>query len=150
MGTIAREDLERYLADMRDRGLAPATVAKHYRSLHQLFKCLSDDGETARSPIERIVTALRYLGNRSRSATPRRTRHVGTSAPSPRSIRRSRRQLRPASSSQSSVEILLGVVLTVCQVTPQRTSGPRRSLSGMRNPWPSASPAYEDMGAPRD
>ncbi len=30
--TIAREHVEQYLADMRDRGLSPATVAKHYRS----------------------------------------------------------------------------------------------------------------------
>jgi hypothetical protein len=27
VGTIKREDVERYLADMRDRGLVPATVA---------------------------------------------------------------------------------------------------------------------------
>jgi len=31
-GTIAREHVEQYLADMRERGLSPATVAKHYRS----------------------------------------------------------------------------------------------------------------------
>ncbi|MEO9238763.1 MAG: hypothetical protein ABI418_11805 [Jatrophihabitantaceae bacterium] len=35
---------------MRDRGLSPATVAKHYRSLQQLFKWLADDGEITRSP----------------------------------------------------------------------------------------------------
>jgi site-specific recombinase XerD len=50
-GTIAREHVEQYLADMRDRGLSPATVAKHYRSLQQLFKWLTADGEIPRSPM---------------------------------------------------------------------------------------------------
>lgn len=53
-GTVAREHVERYLADMRDRGLSPATVAKHYRSLQQLFKWLADGGEIPRSPMERM------------------------------------------------------------------------------------------------
>ena len=52
--TVAREHVEQYLADMRERGLAPATVAKHFRSLQQLFKWLTDDGEIARSPMERM------------------------------------------------------------------------------------------------
>jgi site-specific recombinase XerD len=52
--TVAREHIEQYLADMRDRGLSPATVAKHYRSLQQPFKWLTDDGEIARSPMERM------------------------------------------------------------------------------------------------
>jgi hypothetical protein len=34
--------------------LSPATVAKHHRSLQQLFKWLTDDGEIARSPMERM------------------------------------------------------------------------------------------------
>jgi site-specific recombinase XerD len=54
VGAITREEVEQYLADMRDRGLSPATVAKHYRSLQQLFKWLSDDGEIDRSPMERM------------------------------------------------------------------------------------------------
>lgn len=54
VGKIARQDVEQYLADMRDRGLSPATVAKHYRSLQQLFKWLTDDGEIDRSPMERM------------------------------------------------------------------------------------------------
>jgi site-specific recombinase XerD len=53
-GTVAREHVERYLADMGDRGLSPATVAKHYCSLKQLFKWLTEDGEIARSPMERM------------------------------------------------------------------------------------------------
>jgi site-specific recombinase XerD len=53
-GSIAREHVERYLVDMRERGLAPATVAKHYRSLQQLFRWLLEDGEIARSPMERM------------------------------------------------------------------------------------------------
>lgn len=35
VGVIAREEVEQYLADMRDRGLLAATVAKHSRSLHR-------------------------------------------------------------------------------------------------------------------
>ena len=53
-GKIARQHVEQYLADMRDRGLSPATVAKHYRSLQQLFNWLTDDGEIDRSPMERM------------------------------------------------------------------------------------------------
>jgi hypothetical protein len=37
-GSIARKHVERYLVDMRERGLTPATVAKRYRSLQQLFQ----------------------------------------------------------------------------------------------------------------
>ncbi len=51
---VAREHVEQYLVDMRDRGLSPATAAKHYRSLQQLFKWLTDDGEITRSPMERM------------------------------------------------------------------------------------------------
>ena len=48
---ITRPILERYLAAMHER-VAPATVAKHYRSLQQLFRWLVDDGELDRSPME--------------------------------------------------------------------------------------------------
>ena len=51
---IAREHVEHYLADLTDR-TAPATVAKHYRSLQQLFRWLVNDGEIPRSPIERMT-----------------------------------------------------------------------------------------------
>lgn len=50
---IAREHIEAYLADMLAR-LAPATVAKHYRSLQQLWRWLVDDGEIAVSPMARM------------------------------------------------------------------------------------------------
>jgi site-specific recombinase XerD len=52
-GHIAREHVEAYLADMIDR-LSPATAAKHYRSLQQLFRWLAEDGEVPRSPMERM------------------------------------------------------------------------------------------------
>jgi site-specific recombinase XerD len=52
-GAVTREHVEAYLADMLDR-VRPATVAKHYRSLQQLFRWLSEDGEIARSPMERM------------------------------------------------------------------------------------------------
>jgi site-specific recombinase XerD len=60
---IAREHVEHYLADLADqvvgRGrqparMSPATVAKHFRSLQQLFVWLVDDGEISRSPMERM------------------------------------------------------------------------------------------------
>lgn len=60
--SIKREDVERYLGDMRHRGLAPATVAKHYRSLQQLFKWLSEDGEIDRSPPDRRRSGLFHDG----------------------------------------------------------------------------------------
>jgi site-specific recombinase XerD len=48
---VDRGALERYLAEMHQR-VAPATVAKHYRSLQQLFRWLVVDGELDRSPME--------------------------------------------------------------------------------------------------
>jgi site-specific recombinase XerD len=51
---VTREHVEHYLADLRDR-VAPATAAKHYRSLQQLFRWLTDEGETTRSPMERMT-----------------------------------------------------------------------------------------------
>jgi site-specific recombinase XerD len=50
---IAREHLEAFLAALADR-VSPATVAKHYRSLQQLFRWLAEDGEIPRSPMERM------------------------------------------------------------------------------------------------
>src|SRR3954451_11026415 len=50
---IAREHLEAFLAALADR-VSPATVAKHYRSLQQLFRWLVEDGEITRSPMERM------------------------------------------------------------------------------------------------
>jgi site-specific recombinase XerD len=52
-GSITREHVEHYIADLGDRLAAP-TVAKHYRSLQQLFRWLEDDGEITRSPFERM------------------------------------------------------------------------------------------------
>ncbi len=52
-GVVAREHVEAYLVDMMDR-LSPATAAKHYRSLQQLFRWLVEDGEIPRSPMERM------------------------------------------------------------------------------------------------
>ncbi|CAN5714187.1 site-specific tyrosine recombinase XerD [soil metagenome] len=48
---ITRNVLEQYLAAMHER-VSPATVAKHYRSLQQLFRWLVVDGELDRSPME--------------------------------------------------------------------------------------------------
>src|SRR3954469_18915811 len=51
---LTREHIELYLVSMQDRRLSPATVAKHYRSLQQLFRWLVEDGELDRSPFERV------------------------------------------------------------------------------------------------
>jgi site-specific recombinase XerD len=52
-GVIAREHIEAYLVELMER-LSPATAAKHYRSLQQLFRWLVEDGEIPRSPMERM------------------------------------------------------------------------------------------------
>ena len=51
--SITREHIEHFLADMFER-VKPATVAKHYRSLQQLFNFLIDDGEITSNPMERM------------------------------------------------------------------------------------------------
>lgn len=51
--SITREHVEHFLAGLFDR-LSPASVAKHYRSLQQLFRFLVDDGEIPSSPMERM------------------------------------------------------------------------------------------------
>jgi site-specific recombinase XerD len=48
--TVRRSHIEIYLADMHER-VAPATVAKAYRSLQQLFRWLVEDGELELSPM---------------------------------------------------------------------------------------------------
>lgn len=52
-GGVRREHLEAFLADLTDR-VAPATVAKHYRSLQQMFRWLVEDGEITDSPMQRM------------------------------------------------------------------------------------------------
>lgn len=60
VGTIRREHLEAFLADLTERPtkrggvMSAATVAKHYRSLQQLFRWLVEDGEIEHSPMERM------------------------------------------------------------------------------------------------
>jgi site-specific recombinase XerD len=48
---ITRGTVEGFIAELYGR-LSPATTAKHYRSLQQLFKWLVVDGEIERSPME--------------------------------------------------------------------------------------------------
>jgi site-specific recombinase XerD len=48
---ITRSTIEQYIATVRDR-LSPATAAKIYRSLQQLFRWFVVDGEIDRSPME--------------------------------------------------------------------------------------------------
>jgi site-specific recombinase XerD len=54
---VKGEHLEAFLADLGDR-VSPATTAKHYRSLQQLFRWLLDDGEIIGSPMERMRPPL--------------------------------------------------------------------------------------------
>lgn len=42
---VTREPIEAYLAAVHEKALAPAKVAKHYRSLQQLFGWLAEEGE---------------------------------------------------------------------------------------------------------
>lgn len=51
---LTREHIELYLVSMQERRLSAATVAKHYRSLQQLFRWLVEEGELERSPFERM------------------------------------------------------------------------------------------------
>ncbi len=53
VGSLTRDHVEAFLAALTERS-APATVARHYRSLQQLFRWLVDDGELTRSPMERM------------------------------------------------------------------------------------------------
>ena len=52
-GAITRDHVEAFLAALMER-VSPATVAKHYRSMQQLFRWLTEDGEIPRSPMERM------------------------------------------------------------------------------------------------
>lgn len=52
-GDIQRGHVEEYLADMQAR-LSPATTAKHYRSLQQLFRWLAEDDEIPVSPMAKM------------------------------------------------------------------------------------------------
>lgn len=52
-GGVRREHIESFLADAQDRWAA-ATVAKHYRSLQQLWKWLEDEGEIERNPMAKM------------------------------------------------------------------------------------------------
>ena len=82
---ITRATVGRYLAALHER-VSPATVAKHYRSLQQLFRWLVNDGELERSPMETmsppavpdqpvpVLDMESWLGCSSRvPATPLRT-----------------------------------------------------------------------------
>jgi site-specific recombinase XerD len=48
---VRREHLEAFLAALTER-VSPATTAKHYRSLQQLFRWLVEDGEIPSSPMK--------------------------------------------------------------------------------------------------
>lgn len=49
-----KADVEKFIVACIDRGLAPATVARRYRSLQQLFRWLTAEGEVADNPMARM------------------------------------------------------------------------------------------------
>src|SRR5438093_585144 len=50
---IAREHVESYIADLLDRR-SPATAHNRYRGLQSFFKWAVEEGEVARSPMEKM------------------------------------------------------------------------------------------------
>ena len=52
--TATKRDLESFLADCRERGLSPATVARRYRSMLQFYKWACDEDEVDSSPMEKM------------------------------------------------------------------------------------------------
>lgn len=55
VSAVTREHLEAYLVHLVEAGRAPATVARHYRSLQQFWKWLAEDGEIPVSPMARMT-----------------------------------------------------------------------------------------------
>ena len=52
--TVSRRQIQGFLAGGLDAGLAPATVARRFRSLQQLFRWLEDEGEVEVSPMAKM------------------------------------------------------------------------------------------------
>ncbi len=52
---VTRQDASAWLADMRDRGLAPNTVRNRWVVLRSLYGWLVDEEEIDRSPLERLT-----------------------------------------------------------------------------------------------
>jgi integrase len=51
---IAREHVEAYIADIFERGRSPSTARTRFTGLHVFFDWCVEDGEIARSPMERM------------------------------------------------------------------------------------------------
>jgi site-specific recombinase XerD len=51
---VKREHVEMYLADLRDRGASPSTVATRFRALQQFWKWLAEEGEVTESPMRNM------------------------------------------------------------------------------------------------
>jgi len=60
VSAVRREHIEAFLADLSDRPtkrggpMSAATVARHYRSLQQMFRWLDEDGEITDNPMARM------------------------------------------------------------------------------------------------
>ena len=48
---VSKADVEKFLVDCLDRGLAPATVARRFRSLQQFFRWADAEGEITPNPM---------------------------------------------------------------------------------------------------
>jgi len=55
---VRRDHVEAYLENLYSQGRSASTVATRFRALQQLFKWLADEGEIARSPMERMKPPL--------------------------------------------------------------------------------------------
>jgi site-specific recombinase XerD len=51
---IRREHIEKWLADVRDQGRAPATVSVYYRSLQPFWKWAIEEGHVTESPMRHV------------------------------------------------------------------------------------------------
>jgi len=51
---VRREHVEAYLVALHEAGRSPSTVATRFRALQQFWKWAVDEGEVARSPMERM------------------------------------------------------------------------------------------------
>jgi integrase len=52
VGRLSAGDVDRYLAERADAGLAPSTVHRHYRTIHRMLEVARQRGLIARNPTE--------------------------------------------------------------------------------------------------
>ncbi len=55
VANIHREHVEAFIIHLQNAGRAPATVSNRFRALKSFFKFLTEEGETAKNPMERMT-----------------------------------------------------------------------------------------------